>query len=111
MHRNRRLSCRNILSLTSPATAICGRRDIGATRTADITGCQARGRGRLKWAISGRRDTGTIAADATATTTAIGAATLAITEESTTASATSESAIRAATGAETASTTTGPSTM
>src|ERR1700726_4436488 len=108
MHRNRHLRCQNILSLTSPATAICGLRDIGATRTADITGSQARGLGRLKWAISGRRDTGTIAADATATTMATGAVTLATTEASTTASVTSESAIRAATGAETGSTTTGP---
>ena len=111
MRRNLRLNSLNILSLTCRATVISGRRDIGATRAVDIIGCQARGRVRLKWVIYGRRDTGTIVAGATATTMAIGAATLATTEASTTASVTSEWAIRAATGAETASITTGRSTM
>jgi len=53
--------------------AICGRPDIGATPIRGITGYQARGPGRPKWAIYGRQDTGDIRTAGIVITTGIGA--------------------------------------
>src|ERR1019366_7357461 len=106
-----RRSCRNIRSRIAPAMAIYGSPDIGAMLPRATTGCPAPGRGRLKWAFSGRRDIGDLSAAGTAITMAFGVDISATTAALTTDSATSESGIRAGTGTATVSTTTDPLTM
>ena len=107
----RPLHFRNILNRKSQAMAIYGPPATGVGLQTVTTGSQARGRVHPNLVICGPPDGGDIAAAAIATTTAIGAGTLATTAASITETATPAPVIRAATGMEIASTTTVPSTM
>ncbi len=92
--------CRNIRSLRSPATAIYGRPDIGATLLRATSGYPVPGRCPLKWASCGRLDIGDSQSASIASTTAFGAHMSATTAALTMDSAMAASAIRAGTGPE-----------
>src|ERR1700735_161428 len=102
-HQPPRHRCRNIRSPTAPAMVICGRRDIGAILLRDTTGYPVHGRGRPTGACWGRRATGDLPGDDTATTTGSGAGISAITAALTMDSATSGLAMKGGTGKERAS--------
>ena len=99
---------RNILSPIFRVTDIYGRRVIGVTLRAIIIGCQARGRARRKLAICGRRDSGLFSVVDIATTTVIGADTLATMAGLIMEMVIPAPAIRAVIGTEIALTTTAP---
>ncbi len=102
--------CRYIRSLRSPAMAIFGPPDIGATLLGATSGYPASGRIRLKWAFCGRPVIGDSQPASIASTTVSGANMSATMAALITDSATVAWAIRADIGTEIVSTTTAPST-